>query len=80
MCCLDILDNLPWLRLSSSQLKMVLWVMRECGASDVPSLKSFHAMQKHICSLCGVKTTASTSDLGNLFHATDIRDLIAKVH
>ncbi|KAG6825637.1 hypothetical protein H0H92_002996 [Tricholoma furcatifolium] len=34
MCYLDILDNLPRLRLSSSQLKMILWIMRECGAQD----------------------------------------------
>jgi hypothetical protein len=58
---------------------MVLWVMKECGASDVPSFKSFRAMQKHIRGLCGVSTVASTSDLGNLFYTTDIRDLIAKV-
>ncbi|KAJ7718672.1 hypothetical protein B0H16DRAFT_1739980 [Mycena metata] len=48
MCYLDILDNLPRLRLSSSQLKMILWIMKECGAKDVPSFNAFRAMQTHI--------------------------------
>ncbi|KAF8804944.1 hypothetical protein BYT27DRAFT_7047775, partial [Phlegmacium glaucopus] len=67
MCFLDILDNLPRMRLSSSQLKMVLWVMRECGAKDVPSFKAFRSMQKHVRDLCGMTIRSSTSDLGNLF-------------
>ncbi|KAJ7439792.1 hypothetical protein FB451DRAFT_1191987, partial [Mycena latifolia] len=48
MCYLDILDNLPRLRLSSSQFKMILWMMKECGAKDVPSFNAFRSMQKHI--------------------------------
>lgn len=79
MCFLDILDNLPRLRMSSSQFKMILWVMRECGARDVPSFKAFRAMQKHIRDFCGVTTTPHKSDIGNVFHVNDIRDMIAKV-
>ncbi|KAJ6608784.1 hypothetical protein B0H10DRAFT_2194181 [Mycena sp. CBHHK59/15] len=45
MCFMDILDNLPRLRLSSSQIKMVLWILRECGARDVPSFKALRATQ-----------------------------------
>ncbi|KAL6304493.1 hypothetical protein BKA93DRAFT_749693 [Sparassis latifolia] len=32
MFLLNVLDNLPKLRLSSSQLKMILWIMREVGS------------------------------------------------
>ncbi|KAJ7622956.1 hypothetical protein B0H17DRAFT_1164467 [Mycena rosella] len=78
MCYLDILDNLPRLRLSSSQLKMILWIMQECGAKDVPSFNAFRAMQKHSRDTTGVKSEAHKSDLGNLFYVNDIRDLIAK--
>lgn len=78
MCFLDILDNLPQLCLSSSQLKIMLWIMRECGARDVPSFKAFRAMQSHIRKLSGVSVAASTSHLGNLFYTTDIRDLVSK--
>ncbi|KAJ6532308.1 hypothetical protein DFH09DRAFT_1044141 [Mycena vulgaris] len=78
MCYLDILDNLPRLRLSSSQLKMILWIMQQCGAKDVPSFNVFRSMQKHIREMTGVKSEAHKSDLGNLFYVNDIRDLIAK--
>ncbi|KAJ7122381.1 hypothetical protein C8R44DRAFT_736072 [Mycena epipterygia] len=44
MCCLDIvLNNLPRLQLSSSQFKMILWIMEACGAKDVPSFNAFRA-------------------------------------
>jgi hypothetical protein len=79
LCYLDLLDNLPRLRLSSSQLKMILWIMKECGAKDVPSFNAFRAMQTHIRKTTGVKSEAHKSDLGNLFYVNDIRDLIAKV-
>ncbi|KAJ6456980.1 hypothetical protein C8R45DRAFT_1064760 [Mycena sanguinolenta] len=78
MCYLDILDNLPRLRLSSSQLKMILWIMDACGAKDVPSFNAFRAMQKHIRKMTGVRSEPHKSDLGNLFYVNDIRDLIAK--
>ncbi|KAJ7912613.1 hypothetical protein B0H13DRAFT_2232426 [Mycena leptocephala] len=74
----DILDNLPRLRLSSSQLKMILWIMDVCGARDVPSFNKFRAMQKHIRKMVGVRSEAHKSSLGNLFYVNDIRDLIAK--
>ncbi|KAJ7144866.1 hypothetical protein C8R43DRAFT_891028 [Mycena crocata] len=77
MCFVDILDNLPRLRLSSSQVKMVLWVMRECGARDVPSFKALRAMQQRIRGTCGINTDPHKSDLGNLFYTNDIRSLVA---
>ncbi|KAJ7467958.1 hypothetical protein FB451DRAFT_1020806 [Mycena latifolia] len=78
MCYLDILDNLPRLRLSSSQFKMILWMMKECGAKDVPSFNAFRSMQKHIRQTMGVRSEPHKSDLGNLFYVNDIRDLISK--
>ncbi|KAJ7939128.1 hypothetical protein B0H13DRAFT_1850862 [Mycena leptocephala] len=78
MCYLDILDNLPRLRLSSSQLKMILWIMDACGARDVPSFNKFRAMQKHIRKMVGARSEAHKSSLGNVFYVNDIRDLIAK--
>lgn len=79
MCYLDIIDNLPRLRLSSSQMKMILWLLRECGAKDVPSFKALRATQKRVRNQCSVSLNASKSDQGNLFHTTDLRDLIARV-
>ncbi|KAF5360251.1 hypothetical protein D9758_009151 [Tetrapyrgos nigripes] len=71
MCYLDLLDNLPCLRLSSSQMKMILWIMRECGAKDVPCYSQLQETQKRIRQLCGVSVTPHTSDLGNIFYTTD---------
>ncbi|KAJ7165790.1 hypothetical protein C8R46DRAFT_900279 [Mycena filopes] len=78
MCYLDILDNLPRLRLLSSQFKMILWTMKECGAKDVPSFNAFRKMQTHIRKTTGVRSDTHKSDLGNFFYVNDIRDLIAK--
>ncbi|KAJ7261648.1 hypothetical protein C8J57DRAFT_1450891 [Mycena rebaudengoi] len=78
MCFLDILDNLSRLRLSSSQLRMILWIMQECGAKDVPSFNAFRSMQAHIRKMTGVRSEPHKSDLGNLFYVNDVRDLIAK--
>jgi hypothetical protein len=80
MCYLDILDNLPRLRLSSSQLRMILWIMNECGAKDVPSFNAFRSMQTFIRKSTGVRSEAHRSDLGNIFYVNDVRDLIAKVN
>ncbi|KAJ6623746.1 hypothetical protein B0H10DRAFT_1731509, partial [Mycena sp. CBHHK59/15] len=66
-CFMDILDNLPRLWLSSSQIKMVLWIMRECGAWDVPSFKVLRVTQKCIRDTCGIKMELHKSDLGNVF-------------
>ncbi|KAI0915350.1 hypothetical protein AcV5_003845 [Taiwanofungus camphoratus] len=78
MCLLDILDNLPRLHLSGSQLKMIFWIMRECGARNVPSFKAFRAMQKKVRHSCGVSTDPHVSDLGNFFYINNIQELISK--
>ncbi len=58
---------------------MILWIMRECGAKDVPAFSALRQMQKHIRNLCGVRVSASTSDFGNLFHSTSVSDLVSRV-
>jgi hypothetical protein len=79
MLLLDLLNNLPRLWLSSSQLKMILWVMRECGAKDVPSYDTFHKKQKELRDACSIPVKREKSDLGNVFHTTNPADLIARV-
>jgi hypothetical protein len=79
MFLLDVLDNLPRLRLSGSQLKMILWIMRECGAKSVPSFQAFRKMQGHLRGLCGTPSEEQTSSLGNRFYINNIRDHVKKV-
>ena len=78
MCLIDILDNLPHLRLSSSQLRMVLWAMKKCNPADVPSYETFRTVQKTFRETMGVRTVKCVSDLGNIFYINDVRDIIAR--
>ncbi|KZV95843.1 hypothetical protein EXIGLDRAFT_747918 [Exidia glandulosa HHB12029] len=75
---LDLLDNLPRLRLSSSQMRMVLWVMKETGSKDVPSLYALREVQKQLSDAVGIATREFRSSLGNIFSANDIGQLIAR--
>lgn len=77
---LDILDNLPRLRMSNSQLRMTLWVMKESGAKNVPSYEAFRKMQTSLRELCGSVPKSYTSSIGNLFYVNDVRESVARVN
>jgi hypothetical protein len=79
MMLLDILDNLPRLRMSSSQFKMILWLLKECNVQNVPSFDAFRAMQSNLRKLCGSQPTLHTSTPGNIFYVNDVRDSVARV-
>jgi hypothetical protein len=76
---LDILDNLPRLRMSSNQFKMVLWIMKESGIVNVPSYDAFRNMQKKLREACGSEPTYCESALGNVFYVNNIQESIARV-
>jgi hypothetical protein len=80
MFLLDVLDNLPRLRMSSSLLQMVLWLLRRCQVANVPTLKGFRKMQTSMQSLCEFEPETFTSDLGNVFTINDPCRSIALVH
>ncbi|THH10950.1 hypothetical protein EW146_g8209 [Bondarzewia mesenterica] len=67
MFMLDLLDNLPRLRLSDDHLKAIIWVMRECGTPNVPSFIALRKMQAKLTREVGVKTELHESALGNKF-------------
>ncbi|THH15683.1 hypothetical protein EW146_g4834 [Bondarzewia mesenterica] len=67
MFMLDLLDNLPRLRLSDDHLKAIIWVMRECGTPNVLSFISLRKMQAKLTREVGVKTELHESALGNKF-------------
>lgn len=77
---LDILDNLPRLRVSSSQLRLILWMMTELGIRDVPSYDAFREVQKGLTAVCGSKPKQCESSIGNIFYVNAIQDSIARVH
>ncbi|KAI0308812.1 hypothetical protein OF83DRAFT_1089519 [Amylostereum chailletii] len=67
MFMLDLLDNLPWLRMSDDQLKAVMWVMQECGVHDVPGLKALRSLQARLTREVGVTSELHISALGHRF-------------
>ncbi|KAJ6589471.1 hypothetical protein B0H19DRAFT_892628, partial [Mycena capillaripes] len=78
MFLLDTLDNLPRQRVSNSLMKVFLWILREGGARDVPSLDALRKVQLNLHSQGGVLTVPWTSTQGNVFYLNDIRTIIAK--
>jgi hypothetical protein len=76
---LDIIDNLPRLRMSSSQFKIILWLLKECRVKDVPSFNSFRKLQTKLRDACGTRPTAHTSSIGNIFYVNDVRESVARV-
>ncbi|KAJ7202681.1 hypothetical protein B0H12DRAFT_1243992 [Mycena haematopus] len=78
MFLLDTLDNLPRQRVSNSLMKVFLWILREGGARNVPSLDALRKVQMNLHSQGGVPTVPWTSTQGNVFHLNDIRTIIAK--
>ncbi|EJD42815.1 hypothetical protein AURDEDRAFT_67175 [Auricularia subglabra TFB-10046 SS5] len=77
MFFVDLLDSLPRLRLSDSQLRMILWIMSQCGALNVPSLYKLRQWQKRLQKQCGTETRQHCSSLGNIFYSNNICGTIA---
>lgn len=80
MFLLDTLDNLPRMRISNSIMNVFLWILREGGAHDVPSLYHLRQVQASLRKSTGVPTTQHKSPKGNVFSMNDIRTLVAMVH
>lgn len=76
---LDLIDNLPRLRLSGSQFKIVLWLLKQCRVRDVPTYTTFRKLQTRLRKSCGSEPKPHTSSLGNLFYVNDVRDSVARV-
>ena len=79
MMLLDVLDNLPRLRMSSNQFKMILWLLKECHVRDVPSFDAFRKMQHGLRGACGTQPTVHKSSVGNIFYVNDVRESVARV-
>lgn len=68
MFMLDLLDSLPRLRLSDDQLKVIIWVMHECGTPDVLSFKALRKVQQQSTAEISLESRPHTSALGNKFY------------
>ncbi|KAK7008238.1 hypothetical protein R3P38DRAFT_2948527 [Favolaschia claudopus] len=77
MFMLDLLDNLPRLRLSDDHLKAIIWVMRECKTPGVPTFSALRKKQAVMTREVDVETRHHTSSLGNHFYMNHPSKLLA---
>ncbi|OBZ67227.1 hypothetical protein A0H81_13040 [Grifola frondosa] len=77
MFMLDLLDNLPRLRLSDDHLKTIIWVMRECGTPHVPTFHALRKVQKQLTKSTAISTQHHVSALGNHFHMNRAVELLS---
>ncbi|KAH9828833.1 uncharacterized protein C8Q71DRAFT_863689 [Rhodofomes roseus] len=77
MFVLDMLDNLPRLRLSSDHFRVILWVLKELGVRGVPSFSKFRKKQDELNRACGIHTDAKRSPQGDIFYQNRVADIIA---
>lgn len=79
MFLLDLLDNIPRLRLSNEHLKLIMWVMEEAGCHDIPKYYKLRQIQQQLKAVCSIKSHQYQSSRGNFFEMIDVPQLIGRV-
>lgn len=80
MFLLDILDNMPHLRLSNDHMRSVLWMLQELDVPDTPSFYALQETQKKLADEMDIQPREHISALGGNFHVVAPEDLLALVY
>lgn len=73
------LVNRPRMRLSKAQIGAILWLLRQLGHSDAPSLKTFQASQNRVRDVTALATVSTRTPTGKVFYRNRISALIRMV-
>ncbi|THV03123.1 hypothetical protein K435DRAFT_852192 [Dendrothele bispora CBS 962.96] len=74
---LDLLDNLPRLRLSDDHLKAIIWVMKECGTPNVSTFSALRKVQEALTREFKLTSKPHKSALENHFYMNQPAALLA---
>lgn len=66
-------------RFPVSQRRVILWLLKQCGTPDVPSLRAYQELDELLRKQCAVPTVRHKSDMRNIFYSNSIVELICKV-
>lgn len=67
----DAIDNLPRLRISSTLMKALLWLLEEFSIRHVPSFTALKKIQTNIRESVGIPTIHCKLSKGNAFSFND---------
>ena len=76
---LDLIDNMPRLRISDDMMKVFLWIMRECGVPDVPTFPELRRQQSILSECIKIDATHHESSMRNHFYMIHPEKLLALV-
>ncbi|TFK18464.1 hypothetical protein FA15DRAFT_660668 [Coprinopsis marcescibilis] len=62
---LNVIDNMPWLRVSSGLMNVILWLLQEAGVQHVPKANTLQKFQASLRKDVGIETIHWTSPRGN---------------
>lgn len=79
MFLLDMIDNLPRLRLSDAHMRLILFVLKHGKASEVPSFSALRKQQDKLSVSMGIQTRLFRTVSGNIFFMNDLGMTLAMV-